>query len=189
MQADPLGLVDGASVYGYARGNPGRWSDPSGQLTLSDAVESLRSQQKYNNARQRFSQTAIFEEWLRLELANQEWLQELLDCPCELEGTQNPNWQEPRIFPDGVPFHPGAYYDVRSVATSGGHGSQCTFDKDTNLISAVPGAGSADYVSFSGYWGEILSGGGHYYHDVDPFFLAESLGRVNEYYSVRPTEP
>jgi RHS repeat-associated protein len=28
LQADPLGLVDGASVYGYALGNPGRWVDP-----------------------------------------------------------------------------------------------------------------------------------------------------------------
>jgi len=27
MQADPLGLVDGASVYGYARQNPGRYFD------------------------------------------------------------------------------------------------------------------------------------------------------------------
>ncbi|WP_373295423.1 RHS repeat domain-containing protein [Neogemmobacter tilapiae] len=31
LQADPLGLVDGASVYGYARGNPGRYSDPRGE--------------------------------------------------------------------------------------------------------------------------------------------------------------
>ena len=31
IQADPLGLVDGASVYGYALQNPARWSDPRGQ--------------------------------------------------------------------------------------------------------------------------------------------------------------
>lgn len=31
LQADPLGLVDGASVYGYARQNPGRWTDPRGE--------------------------------------------------------------------------------------------------------------------------------------------------------------
>jgi RHS repeat-associated protein len=30
IQADPLGLVDGASVYGYALGNPGRYTDPTG---------------------------------------------------------------------------------------------------------------------------------------------------------------
>jgi RHS repeat-associated protein len=31
LQADPLGLVDGASVYGYVGGNPGRWMDPRGE--------------------------------------------------------------------------------------------------------------------------------------------------------------
>jgi uncharacterized protein RhaS with RHS repeats len=30
-EADPLGLVDGASVYGYVRQNPGRWTDQNGQ--------------------------------------------------------------------------------------------------------------------------------------------------------------
>ena len=30
LQADPLGLVDGASGYGYALQNPGRWTDPYG---------------------------------------------------------------------------------------------------------------------------------------------------------------
>ncbi len=30
MQADPLGLVDGASMYGYALQNPGRYVDPTG---------------------------------------------------------------------------------------------------------------------------------------------------------------
>jgi RHS repeat-associated protein len=31
LQADPLGLVDGASVYGYVTQNPGRWMDPRGE--------------------------------------------------------------------------------------------------------------------------------------------------------------
>jgi hypothetical protein len=31
LEADPLGLVDGASVYGYARQNPGRWVDSRGE--------------------------------------------------------------------------------------------------------------------------------------------------------------
>ncbi|MBW4709001.1 RHS repeat-associated core domain-containing protein [Roseobacter sp. YSTF-M11] len=30
IQADPLGLVDGASVYGYALQNPNRYTDPQG---------------------------------------------------------------------------------------------------------------------------------------------------------------
>jgi filamentous hemagglutinin len=31
IQADPLGLVDGASVYGYAIQSPMRWTDPTGE--------------------------------------------------------------------------------------------------------------------------------------------------------------
>ena len=31
LQGDPLGLVDGASVYGYALQNPGRYTDPTGE--------------------------------------------------------------------------------------------------------------------------------------------------------------
>ncbi len=34
MQADPLGLVDGASVYGYALQNPGRYVDPRGEYVF-----------------------------------------------------------------------------------------------------------------------------------------------------------
>ena len=34
LEPDPLGLVDGASVYGYARQNPGRWVDPRGESAL-----------------------------------------------------------------------------------------------------------------------------------------------------------
>jgi len=40
LQADPLGLVDGPSVYGYALQNPGRYVDPRGEQT------SFGSQQK-----------------------------------------------------------------------------------------------------------------------------------------------
>lgn len=32
IQADPLGLVDGASVYGYAKQNPARYTDPTGEF-------------------------------------------------------------------------------------------------------------------------------------------------------------
>jgi RHS repeat-associated protein len=34
LEADPLGLVGGASVYGYARGNPGRYVDPRGGQSI-----------------------------------------------------------------------------------------------------------------------------------------------------------
>jgi RHS repeat-associated protein len=35
LQADPLGLIDGASVYGYARQSPLRWTDPRGEQSTT----------------------------------------------------------------------------------------------------------------------------------------------------------
>ena len=32
IEADPLGLIDGASIYGYAGQNPGQWIDPTGRF-------------------------------------------------------------------------------------------------------------------------------------------------------------
>jgi hypothetical protein len=32
IEADPMGLVDGPSVYGYALQNPGRYVDPTGEF-------------------------------------------------------------------------------------------------------------------------------------------------------------
>ena len=34
IQADPLGLVDGSSVYGYALQSPGRYVDPRGEQSV-----------------------------------------------------------------------------------------------------------------------------------------------------------
>jgi RHS repeat-associated protein len=39
LQADPLGLVDGASVYGYARQSPQMWTDPRGERTGSPTTD------------------------------------------------------------------------------------------------------------------------------------------------------
>ncbi len=41
VEADPLGLVDGASVYGYVRQNPGRWVDPRGEDPVPSPPSSL----------------------------------------------------------------------------------------------------------------------------------------------------
>ncbi len=41
MQADPLGLVDGASIYSYALQNPGRYVDPRGESVLDTLCDSM----------------------------------------------------------------------------------------------------------------------------------------------------
>lgn len=54
LQADPLGLVDRASVYGYALQNPGRYTDPREEfvpiligiaigLILDEVVETIEA--------------------------------------------------------------------------------------------------------------------------------------------------
>ena len=65
IQGDPLGLVDGASVYGYALQNPGRYTDPTGLNNNStiggndpafgnkQEIEKLRRQSKDPNLSQR----------------------------------------------------------------------------------------------------------------------------------------
>lgn len=38
IEPDPLGLIDGASVYGYVKENPGRWIDPRGEDAIEGAI-------------------------------------------------------------------------------------------------------------------------------------------------------
>ena len=48
LQADPLGLVDGASVYGYALQNPGRYTDPRGEYCVTlNGTTTCRVKEKY----------------------------------------------------------------------------------------------------------------------------------------------
>ena len=55
IQADPLGLVDGASVYGYALQNPGLYTDPRGEqsITRSPSLQTFvpGSPEAYNAGR------------------------------------------------------------------------------------------------------------------------------------------
>ncbi len=101
----------------------------------------------------------------------------------QLDQCMNDDWQDVQFYPNGVPFHPGGYYGVRSKLTPGGHSNQCIYDENGNLLTSASGAGSADYRGFEG----LLDRGPHYWHDVDPFFEAQRLDRIDDYYEVRPS--
>ena len=178
IEADPLWLVDGASVYGYVLQNPGRWVDLRGTYTLNDAERSLR--RRHNSSRD-YSQREVFDEWLRLERNDRSWLGKLPSCPeqllCEVDETE---WTPIKEGP--IPFHPGGMSEIRSRPTPGGHASQCIYDKNGNLIRDWPGAGSADRAAFQGLGLE------HLQHDVAPFWEAQRQNRVGEYYDVRPVQ-
>lgn len=82
-------------------------------------------------------------------------------------------------------FHTGVTWDVRSKPTKGGHTNQCTYGIDRNLIRFQrPAAGTADYKECRF---PIFDCKEHKEHDVDPYSLAVKLGRMDDYYSIRPT--
>jgi RHS repeat-associated protein len=186
LQADPLGLVDGASVYGYARQSPGRYTDPRGLYTLGDAENSLirRGGPRDGWAPGPFgggpaySDSQVFDEWLDLERGDRNWLSEIPSCPCNMSDADPSEWGNPN--PASQLYHPGAIWELRSNSHNG-HGNQCTYDAQGKLISSPPGAGSADYRAPIGL-GVI----GHFYHDVETYNRAWELDRINDYFSVRP---
>ena len=192
LQADPLGLVDGASVYGYARQNPGRYSDARGLFTKGDAKRSLADRHVRTQGPTGFySDRQVFEEWFRLESGNTRWRNELARCPCNVNpaegfvaGTQ---WNP--LSKTGIITHiyhgSGPEWQMRSLPTPSGHGNQCMYDAVGSLIRGIPAAGSADFVSPDGPGG-VWGTDGHRQHDVLPYNLAEKLGRVDDYFIVRP---
>ncbi len=187
IQTDPLGLGDGASVYGYARQNPGRYVDPRGEFTMDDAAKSLAKKGVSIPAgHRRYSTEQIFDEWLELERANEGWLGEIPNCPCIVDPSEEfvagDQWA-PLDSTGAVVnyFHgPKAQFELRSWPSPNGYGNQCMYDQSGNLIRTAPDAGSADYYSPNGsLWG-------HWAHDVHPYTIAEKIGRIDDYYNVRP---
>jgi hypothetical protein len=191
IQADPLGLVDGASVYGYALQNPGRYVDPRGEFTLGDAVQSLKNKgvkptAKDSRGRSMYPPEQVFGEWLDLERSEMEWLERVPECACTTDEIDFTKWTP--LTPANQYYHPGAVHSNRSIPRplTSHHGGQCMYDKNGNLIMGPPGGGSADFFSPSSLIGALK----HYNHDVVPFELAKSLGpsSVIDYFSVRPSK-
>ena len=79
-------------------------------------------------------------------------------------------------------YHPGAVYEMRSIPLRG-HGNQCVYDSLGTLMSGPPSGGTVDWYSPSSF-GNILR---HNSHDVKTFKVARELGRIRDYYSVRPS--
>ncbi len=197
MQADPLGLVDGASIYGYALQNPGRYVDPRGEFTITDAVRSLIKQGKD------VTKESMFEEWLRLERAYQQWQAGLPECPCEVEfgvDYSGETWRGLR--PMGRrenSYHPGAnLFSMRSQPNDFGAGVQCVYNSDGTLVlpsqhrEVVRGNMQDRSGAIDRYSPELTNPTSivkHLQHDVVPYDLAGELNRFDEYFTVRPLFP
>lgn len=124
--------------------------------------------------------------------ANQAWLQFLpppfesiaLTVSTNVLGTISTNAVDPE--PDGdlwkrpvainSYFHPGAAFEMRSFAVTGGHGHQACYDANGILIRSGVSAGTADFVSPYNSWGVLKWWDtGHRNADVYPFIRALQL--------------
>ena len=164
MRADPIRLLGGINLYVYVQNDPVNWSDPWGLYSLKDAQHSLVAREivpeNVDKLYVTYSDTQIFDEWLRLERNDTGWLDE--------PGCSNSE-------------HKGATYEMRSRPTPGGHASQCSYDSEGNLMTGIPAGGTADRGAWA--FGTRYR---HYTDDYKPWKLAEKLNRREDYYDVRP---
>ena len=186
ISADPIGLAGGINLYAYVQNDPVDWVDPWGLFSLGDAVDSLRRRNVVPAAGswefgRVYSNTQIFDEWLRLERNDTGWLNELPACPKKIDPCKNPDNNTWFDIESANPEHQGATYEMRSRPTAGGHASQCTYDNEGNLMTSIPAGGTAD----RGAW----ASGTRYKHFTEDYLtwkLAERLNRRADYYEVRP---
>jgi len=125
-------------------------------------------------------QRAQFDAWLARELTRRAWIAELPRCPQHMGDLDPQVWR--KVLRANQYLHPGGVYAVRSKPLPGGHGNQCVFDAEGQLMLGAPAAGTADAVSPIG----LVSAIRHYVHDIVPFIVARRLGRLRDYLRVRP---
>jgi RHS repeat-associated protein len=105
IEADPLGLIDGASVYGYVAGNSQRWADPKGERKRPYVLP--------------HSPEALGPDWQPLQGAK---IDGMYQCSCSDEtlrydqynsgGIYSPHWH---FYPDGSNLKKTGQYSVPQI--------------------------------------------------------------------------
>ena len=195
---DPIQEEGGYNLYGFVRNGPANEVDALGLYTLGDAKSSLRKRGVKelgfffggNAGHVIYTETQIFDEWLRLEELDAGWLNSIPECPDKIciendepKDCDNGDWGSL----GGAGLHEGAKWCMRSKTFSGS-AQQCCYNEKGELRTDLPAAGTPDRVAagFLGTLGAVV-GRGHYGHDVDPYFLSERLGRISDYGAARPS--
>jgi RHS repeat-associated protein len=202
LLSDPIDQGEGE--YCFCMNNPASVCDRCGLYTLGDASGSLSQRgvlplgKKIMNISITpgigipvevpfYTQEQIFSEWLRMEQSLGNWWQSLPRCPrciCIVGGVPiNPDpsiWKSPEPIGANAANHPGGVYEMRSQEF-GHSANQCIYDQEGKVMLNMPTAGTVDYYAFPD------NGIKHFFHDLEPFWYARDLGRIGDYYAVRPS--
>lgn len=228
LNRDPIEEQGGANLYGFVRNDAVNSWDYLGLYTLKDARKSLTrrgvsmqgsiqvpvvsigsTMGGYVDPNQYrtehfYTKTQIFDEWLRMELADPGWLNEIPKCPDKICVKTKTSWfglgkskkvpvnctngKWKKLKEASQTFHPGAKWCMRSEIPEGSvSAQQCCYDENGDLMTKLPAAGTPDRVA-AGFVGTIsaVGGRGHYGHDVATYNLADRLGRIADYGRARP---
>jgi uncharacterized protein RhaS with RHS repeats len=210
LSRDPIGEKGGLNLYGFVNNDPVNSWDKLGLYTIHDAKSSLAKrgvkpennfgggfvpgfESAYEPSSSDYSDTQVFSEWLVLEGKTIGWYGSLPKCPkCISVSGGSASSPDPKIWSDPnlgfinraitSIYHPGAKFEMRTIKGAPGSpsGNQCTYDALGILIRSIPGAGTADRYGPNNDFSK------HQDHDVKTFDLAKRLGRMTEYYWVRP---
>ena len=192
LSRDPIEEEGGLNLYVACENDMMNHYDALGMYTLGDAYERLASRKVPRTKRVgvswMYSDSELFDEWLDMERMRGSWWTSLPKCPDRIcikknGAPANPDkrkWKHPQRMLLNRANHPGGAFEMRSLPV-GHSANQCVYDKSGNLMRNQPVAGTVDYYSFPEYWWL------HATHDLRTFELARELGRIPDYYSVRPT--
>jgi len=192
LTRDPIEERGGLNLYVACGNDIVNHCDFLGFYTLGDAYDSLERRKVPKTKRVGLSYIyfdfEVFNEWLAMERTRGAWWTALPKCPSRIcikknGSPENPDkrkWKNPQRMILNRINHPGGFFEMRS-RPCGHSANQCVYDKNGNLLRNQPAAGTADYYSFPEHWWR------HSIHDLRPFEIARELGRIPDYYSVRPT--
>jgi len=155
---DPLGYVDGMSLYEYVGSRVKSANDPRGLREVSQ-ISAGKGKKCCD--------------WWRKN-GNLGWMAKLPSCPCKAN-KKPPDWS---TDPDQIreTFHPGAAACYRSRAIANGARQQCCYDASGSLITGGRAAGTPDKNKPTN----------HFIDDVIPFIWCDSAGLVGCYLEARP---
>jgi len=184
INRDPIDEEGGINLYGFVLNDGINNWDYLGQFTLTEVLAEYcvkkcpsRSSSCLHTCMTTTPRELKFDLWYNKEKSLGNWWSNLPRCPtklCKVNGKpQKPNensdkWKDPQkpIYAE-LALHPKTAWSMRSIKDTQGHTNQCTYDEDCILLRTPPSSGTVDFKE--------AGTSAHYFHDVQPIYLAHEL--------------